>query len=138
MSENNAIVVSAELGVNGFLTKMTARRHKVLADEPVEVGGEDVGPTPKEYLCMSLASCVLITLRMYAERKKWDIGKINIEVRHFREEDESGDLIDCFEKRIAFSEELDEKRLKRLMTISDKCPVNKLLKNGAHIGSVAV
>ena len=133
MSEGNSIVVNAALGPKGYTTKMSARRHEALADEPISMGGEDIGPTPKEYLCMSLASCILITLRMYADRKDWDIGSVNIEVRHYRKENEDGDLIDYFEKHLAFSQDLDDKQIKRLLTIADKCPVSKLLAHGAEM-----
>ncbi len=133
VSEENSVVVNAEIGPKGYTTKMSARRHKALSDEPIPLGGEDIGPTPKEYMCMALASCILITLRMYAERKDWDIGSVNIEIRHYRQENDEGDLIDYFEKHLAFSQSLDDKQIKRLVAISDKCPVSKLLAHGAKM-----
>ena len=89
----------------------TARSHSWLSDEPFELNGQDEGPTPKELFLSSLASCILITLRMYAQPRNWDIGQITIELN---------------------MTELDE-RHNRLLEISDRCPVAKLLKKPIDI-----
>ncbi len=114
------------IGVNdgGFVVKMTARGHEVKADEPVEVGGTDQAAKPGELLLSSLAGCKLITMRMYAERKGWELGETTIALRYL----EKGDPV-IVEKKIRFSGDLDEAQTKRLIDISGRCPVAKMLKN---------
>lgn len=114
------------IGVNtsGFSVTMTARGHDILADEPKEIGGNDSGATPGELLLSSLAGCKLITMRMYAERKGWELGEVTILLRY----KEKGEPT-IIEKKINFSGDLDEAQVKRLIEISGRCPVAKMLKN---------
>jgi putative redox protein len=103
---------------------MTARSHSILADEPKEVGGKDSGATPGELLLSSLAGCKLITMRMYAERKGWELGDVTISLRY--KEKGAPTIV---EKQIHFSGDLDEAQVQRLVDISGRCPVAKMLKN---------
>ena len=64
----------------GYAHSLTARHHTLIADEPAAQGGSDTGPEPPELLALSLASCTAITLEMYAERKEWDLGHLEVEV----------------------------------------------------------
>lgn len=113
-------------GVNktGFAVTMKARGHEVIADEPEDVGGSNLGAKPGELLLSSLAGCKLITMRMYAERKGWDVGEITIDLRYL----EVGDPT-IVEKKIQFSGNLEADQKERLIAISGRCPVAKLLKN---------
>src|SRR6187402_2311015 len=72
--------VTATIGLDQYYTKLKAGTHTVHADEPLENGGKDLAPGPGEYLRMALASCTAITLRMYANRKGWDVEKIQVTV----------------------------------------------------------
>src|SRR5690242_5051047 len=78
MADNR--LVTATIGKNKFSTSLSNGVHMVLADEPSEAGGGNAGPTPGDFLRMSLASCTAITLRMYADRKGFDIDQIKVEV----------------------------------------------------------
>lgn len=113
-------------GVNteGFSVTLKARNHKILADEPTNLGGKDTGATPGELLLSSLAGCKLITMRMYAERKGWELGETTISLRY----KEKGEPT-VVEKKIRFSGNLDASQVKRLIDISGRCPVAKMLKN---------
>lgn len=136
MTDNNdRKIVHIHLGKEKYKTVMTAGRHELIADEPGSKGGEDLGPDPYDYLLMSLGSCTVITLRMYAERKKWPVEDIFVELRHHK--DHAEDCIDCdeesakidkIEKEIIVKGDLTEEQLNRLLDISHKCPVNRTLK----------
>ena len=66
--------------VGTYRHEIAVRGHEVAADEPADSGGDDLGPSPQELLAASLASCTAITIEMYATRKGWDIGDIEVEV----------------------------------------------------------
>ena len=66
----------------GFRHTVQVREHQVTVDEPLSSGGEDAGPDPRELLAVSLASCTAITMEMYATRKGWDIGHVEVDVEY--------------------------------------------------------
>ena len=100
------------------------RKHTLVADEPKDEGGDDSGPSPQELLAASLASCTAITMEMYAERKGWDIGPIEVDCQYAPAERGSPTR---FELVIRLPEDLDEDQTQRLMTIAAKCPVHRTL-----------
>jgi putative redox protein len=100
------------------------RDHMVAADEPREAGGDDTAPSPQELLAASLASCTAITMEMYAERKGWDIGPIEVDCQYAPAERGSPTR---FELVVRLPEDLDEEQVNRLMTIAAKCPVHRTL-----------
>jgi putative redox protein len=100
------------------------REHNVTADEPRELGGDDSGPSPQELLAASLASCTAITMEMYAERKGWDVGEINVEVEY--EPAQRGSPT-RFAMRVEMPKEVSEEQRDRLMQIAAKCPVHRAL-----------
>ncbi|MDF2114214.1 OsmC family protein [Roseiarcaceae bacterium H3SJ34-1] len=113
----------------GYAVSMTARTHALNSDEPVSAGGGDTGPAPYELILAGLASCTSITLRMYADRKGWPLGQINVDVRILR--DAHG--AEKVERHVSFSETLSEEQRARLAEISEKTPVTKTLKQGLTI-----
>ncbi len=100
------------------------RGHHLVADEPVEEGGEDQGPSPLELLAGSLASCTAITMQMYAERKGWDIGEVVVDVDY--EPAQRGSPTK-FEMVVRLPKELPQEQRERLMQIAAKCPVHRTL-----------
>ena len=100
------------------------RDHKIEADEPKELGGEDAGPSPQELLAASLAGCTAITMEMYAQRKGWDIGEVTVEVGY--EPAQRGSPT-RFTMNVNFPKELPEDQRERLMQIGAKCPVHRVL-----------
>lgn len=105
-------------------------RHKLYADEPLSYGSADLGPSPFEYLCASLGSCTAITLRMYANRKKWDVRNISVTVNHSLRKTSDGETKNVLKRVVNLDCDLDESQCARLIEIADKCPVHKLLEHG--------
>ena len=113
-----------------YRTELKARNHRLIADEPEDVGGKNLGPRPGDFLRMSLASCTAITLRMYANRKKFDVQQIEVTVSS--EEVEGKTIINS---TIEIIGNLDEQQRQRMLQISKLCPVHKALTNPIEINS---
>jgi uncharacterized OsmC-like protein/fermentation-respiration switch protein FrsA (DUF1100 family) len=127
-----------ETGQGKFQNIVATGRHRLLADEPVAVGGLDSGPNPYDYLASALGACTSMTLRLYAEHKKLPLGRISVSVRngkvateHCRDCGEAAEgrsgKIDRFEREITVEGEVDAPLRAKLLEIADKCPVHKTL-----------
>jgi putative redox protein len=103
---------------------VSVRGHRLTADEPPDMGGQDSGPSPQELLAASLASCTAITMEMYAERKGWDVGEIVVDVDY--EPAQRGSPT-RFVMEVQMPKELPEEQRDRLMQIAAKCPVHRAL-----------
>lgn len=141
-------VVVAEIGPGpsqgAFQNSVVAGRHRLFADEPTSVGGDDLGPSPYDYLAIALAACKSMTLRMYARRKGLDLGRISVEVSHGKVPvehcqdcgaavDGRSGRIDRFECTISVAGEVAPEVRQKLVEIAGKCPVHKTLHDGAAI-----
>lgn len=132
MSEDRKVFVS--MGPEGFQSTVKVGGHSLLADEPESLGGTDSGPAPYELLASGLGACTVMTLRMYANLKKWDLKGMKVAVSHRKEDSEDGkSRIDVFTREIEFQGDLDEKQHERLLIIADKCPVHKTLSSSSTI-----
>ncbi len=127
-------IVHIHIGAKNYKTSLTAGNHELTADEPESAGGQNTGPDPYDYLLMSLGSCTAITLRMYIERKKWQVDDIYVELRHSKVHaedckdcDEKSAKIDMIEEEIIVKGDLTDEQLDKLLEISHKCPVYKTL-----------
>ncbi len=134
--------VITRTGNEGYVTEIKAGRHIMLADEPESVGGSDLGPTPYDYLSSALGTCTGMTLRMYADRKKWPLEEVRIYLAHDKvhEKDceacpDSASKIDVIEREIELIGDLSQEQRKRLLEIADKCPVHKTLTGDIKINS---
>ena len=107
-----------------FRHEVEIREHELLADEPEENGGEDAGPSPQELLAASLASCTAITMEMYADRKGWAVGDLEVSVNY--EPAQRGSPTK-FEMQVRMPKELPEEQREKLMQIAAKCPVHRTL-----------
>ncbi len=127
----------AESGGGKFQQLVTAGPHRLLADEPTDVGGLGSGPTPYEFVAIGLAACTSMTLRMYADFKKVALGRISVDVGHEKahagDMGEAGGRIDVFKRRITVDGPLDEKTREKVLQIADKCPVHKTLEAVATV-----
>lgn len=124
--------VEARLNASdGFTTALKVGDHLLTGDEPLYIGGANLGPSPYEFVGAGLSACTVMTLQMYAKRKGWEID-VEIHTDHSKQKNESGDVVDVFEKQILVSGDIDEKQLERLMQIASKCPVHKTLKQGVE------
>jgi len=127
------VVGHLNLEEDNFTTTIQTTRHRLIADEPVSVGGDDLGPSPYELLNASLAACTAMTLKMYARRKKWDLKEVYVYLSHEKkhmqdlEDPETKIKIDYIAKKIKFEGDLDEKQKERLIEISHRCPVHLTL-----------
>jgi putative redox protein len=137
-------VVVSETGAGKFQNAVSAGRHHLLADEPVAVGGLDGGPNPYDYLAIALGACTSMTLRVYAEHKKLDLGRLSVRVRHGKVAAEHCEdcgkaaegrkgQIDRFERVISVEGELDPGLAEKLTEIASKCPVHRTLEAGVAI-----
>ncbi|MET0557490.1 MAG: OsmC family protein [Solirubrobacterales bacterium] len=103
--------------------------HELIVDEPPDRGGTDTGPRPTQLLAASLAGCTAITVEMYADRKGWDLGKVEAEV----EVSYDGPVPSRFEVSLRLPAELDADQRRRLLVIAEHCPVHKVLAGEATV-----
>lgn len=130
----------ARIAEQKYLTQIKTGRHHLLADEPREAGGEDIGPGPYDFLSGGLAACTAMTLRMYADRKKWPLEEVDVHVNFDGKHSE--DRENCenaepkkgkFERILELRGDLDEKQRQRLLQIANRCPVHRTLEQGVTI-----
>jgi putative redox protein len=128
------LVAHLNLKEDNFTTTIQTANHSLIADEPVSIGGDDFGPSPYDFLSAGLAACTVMTLKMYAERKKWDLQEVYAHITYSKKH--SDDLmldvdkptrIDHLSKKLTLIGDLDEKQRQRLKEIASKCPVHKTL-----------
>jgi putative redox protein len=125
--------IAQDSGHGGLQILVTAGPARFVADEPVALGGLDLGPTPHDLVAAGLAACTSQTLRLYARRKGWDLGPVEVQVTHRR--DISVQPSEIFERVIVLGGVLDEEQRQRLLEIAERCPVHKLLTGGATIST---
>src|SRR5438105_12241352 len=128
MSETPAVTVTIE-GKTGYAQSIHSGQHVWTSDEPASRGGTDTGPHPTALLLSALGACTAITLRMYAERKKWELGPIRVTVSlHHRDEERQR-----IERELSFGANLSPEQRSKLAEIAGKTPVTKLVRAGADI-----
>jgi len=129
-------VIVKERAGGKYTQDVNTPRHHFYADEPASYGSADLGPAPYELLCASLGACTSITLRMYVERKKWDVENIAVRVTH--EKLHLSDLPpkDVFKREITITGDVDEKQRARMLQIANKCPVHRTLEASSEIETV--
>ena len=111
---------------DNYRTDVVTGAFKFIVDEPARYGGCDAGPAPADYLCMALASCKAITIRMYAQRKGWNLAHIDVSV-NFVKGDTAAAVSNTFFCTISLQGELDDKQRKRILEIAKICPIERLL-----------
>jgi putative redox protein len=111
-----------------YQVESTARTHLVRSDEPAATGGDDTAQTPLELLASALAACTAITLRMYAERKGWELGEVKVDCRAF-----VAGAGYRFERVVRLGAPLADEQKTRLGEIAEKTPVTKVVKAGAPV-----
>jgi putative redox protein len=126
--------VVARTGKRGFQTEIIAGGHRLMADEPLSLGGSDTGPNPYDYLAASLGACTSMTLRMYADRKGWPLDAATVRLRHRKVHAEDCEecetrtgTVDLIEREIEIEGDLEQLQRQRLLEIADRCPVHRTL-----------
>jgi putative redox protein len=125
--------IEGSIGTQKYLCTISWRNGTLLMDEPELVGGQNIGPDPFSTFLASLAGCTLSTLRMYIDRKGWDIPEIFISLNLTQTTE--GDLVTTISRDISFSSTVSAEIKERLLVIADKCPVSKILKNQVLIST---
>lgn len=134
--------VTVKGGPKGLNQQIEASGHPLIADEPLDVGGSDTGPTPYDLLLAALGACTSMTLRLYADRKGWDLKGIEVKLRH--EKIHAKDCRDCetqdakidrIQRDIILRGNLNEEQRQRLLEIAGRCPVARTLKSEIYIES---
>ena len=118
--------VTATIGTENYKTVITSPTSEFISDMPIEEGGQNLGPKPKELLAAALAGCIAMTVKMYANRSKWLLDDVFVEVE-IDTETTPGTTI--FTKNVSFTGNLTDEQIKRLYAIAQKCPINKILQN---------
>ena len=108
----------------GYRHTVKVRSHELTVDEPRDQGGGDSGPDPQELLAASLASCTAVTMEMYAQRKGWDIGGIEVTAQYTAAE---RGCPTRFNLVLRFPDNLDDEQVEKLQVIAAKCPVHRAL-----------
>ncbi|TDE28273.1 OsmC family peroxiredoxin [Flavobacterium ranwuense] len=124
------IKIIAHTGTELYKTEIKLANHTIISDEPESSGGKDLGFEPKELLASSLAACTSITIRMYANRKGWDLTDVKVEITFDTDPAENKFKII---RNIQFFGDLDNDQKARLLNIADKCPIHKILTNPIEI-----
>jgi putative redox protein len=127
--------------IDGLKVQIHAGRHGLIADEPLDVGGEDAGPNPYDFLLSSLAACTIMTLHMYARRKGWPLEsvEVNLDTDKIYAKDcedcesDPNAKVDIIERELIIHGELEEDQIERLIQIADKCPVHRTLTSETKI-----
>lgn len=123
--------IEGQIGTQKYLCTIFWRNGKLVMDEPENVGGRDLGPDPFSTFLASLASCTLSTLRMYIDRKEWNIPEIKISLNLSQETEPA--LKTTIYRSISFTEDISEDQKERLLNIAEKCPISKLLKGNITV-----
>ena len=128
------VKVKATLGTENYYTEVIAGENKLVTDEPMDKGGKNKGFNPFEILATSLASCTAATLRMYIDRKNWDIPEINVEIEL---ENFNQTKTAQFTRIIDFGKTiLEPEQHEKLLKIANACPVHKILTNNIEVSTL--
>jgi putative redox protein len=138
-------VVVAETNRGRYIHTVRAGEHTWTVDEPESSGGQDAGPTPYDMLLCGLGACTSMTMRMYAERKGWDMGPITVRLQNSRIHAQDCDTcestngrLDHIDREITLDESLSAEQRTALLAIADKCPVHRTLTSEVSIATVLV
>lgn len=123
MSRATGIIETAH-----YAMKIEASGHKIIADEPASHGGGNAGPAPYDLLLASLAACTGITLRMYADRKNWDVKSVTVGLHYTRR-----DGIEAVDRTLHIEGELSDEQKARMADIAERTPVTLTLKRSLAI-----
>ncbi|WP_440957494.1 alpha/beta fold hydrolase [Oceanicaulis sp. LC35] len=130
---NGETAIVQETGLGGFHSWAVTGEHAFIVDEPEKVGGLNGGPAPYDMLSAALGACTTMTLRMYANHKQIELGRITTRVTHSKVKADGPS--DLFEREIEVEGLEDEALQLKLLEIANKCPVHRTLERGAHVES---
>jgi uncharacterized OsmC-like protein len=126
----------------GFRTEVDVGGHHLVVDEPVPVGGTDTGPSPYEMLLAALGACTAMTLRLYADRRKWPLERVRVALKHHKVH--AQDCVDCetkpakmdiVDRVLTLEGALSEEQRARLLEIAERCPVHQTLQSKIQVNT---
>ena len=126
--------IQGGIGHEHYVSKLSMRGHLIVSDEPQDNGGSDAGPTPTELVLSGLAACTVSTLRMYADKKGWEVDRIDVELGIQIEKTETGQIAHL-ENTIEITGNVSPEQKERMLTIARKCPIQRLLTNPMNIST---
>src|SRR5438093_8944763 len=136
MAEATQVIVSSE---NGLAQEIVSGNHRWRADEPAPFG-TDTGPSPYELLLAALGACTSMTMRLYAQRKQWDLQRVTVRLQHSRihaedcmECETKQGFLDRIDREVELSGNLDDAQKRRLLEIAEHCPVHRTLTSEINI-----
>jgi putative redox protein len=128
MKELTLARAHASIGAARYAVTITSGHHSLQADESPALGGQGVGPAPYDLLLSSLGACTSITLKMYAERKQWDLQALRVDLRYSRDGDKAR-----IDRALTIEGNLDDAQRARLADVAERTPVTLTLKSGVEI-----
>ncbi|HLO77478.1 MAG TPA: OsmC family protein [Magnetospirillum sp.] len=128
-------VMVAATGEGRLTQAVMIGRHVLRADEPVDAGGDDLGPSPHEFILAALGSCTAMTVKMVAERKGWPLTHVEVLLRRGVLPAENGGPGTLILRDIVLEGPLDEGQRRKLLEVAEKCPVHKTLTGEIRIVS---
>ena len=133
---------AVRLSGEGYTSEVITGGHHLLADEPKDVGGDNLGPGPYDLLTAALGACTAMTLRMYANRKEWDLQEVTVHLQHEKRHAEDseqapsqGVKLDFIDRNLEIEGNLTEEQRQRLLEIADRCPVHRTLESKVQINT---
>ena len=143
-TEGEKLVAHLNLLEDNFTTSIQTKNHSLIADEPEGIGN-DYGPSPYDLLNASLAACTVMTLKMYAQRKKWDLQEVFVYITNSKKhtddlgiDTENPGYLDHMSKKLKFVGNLDAKQKQRLKEIASRCPVHRTLERGVVFDTAVI
>ena len=124
------VKVNGNIKLDHYKTVLSNGRHEMIGDEPTINGGSDLGFSPSELLCSALATCTCVTLRMYADKKQWNLKEVKTNVSFTRNVEKNTTSIG---REIELHGDLTEEQRERLLAIANQCFMHKLLMNPIEI-----
>ena len=118
------------MGEANYTIDVQGGGHRIVLDEPPAREGQDRGMTPKQLISASLAGCICITLRMYADRKGWPLDAVDVDVEYGDLYDREAPKLNVF---VDVSGALNDEMIGRLKVIAEKCPIHKILHHGVDV-----
>lgn len=126
------VTINASIGNEPYLVEIKSPTgNRIIADEPVEKGGRDKGFSPKELLVSALGACTCATVRMYADRKAWNLEKVEAAIELVEETGQTK-----FIRKLQLTGNLDEEQRARLLTVANACPIHKILTHAIVVETV--
>ncbi|HSZ75466.1 MAG TPA: OsmC family protein [Rhizomicrobium sp.] len=117
------------IGLQHYAMTIDADGHCIISDEPPSNGGKNAGPSPYDLLLSSLCACTAMTLRMYADRKEWDMSRLTVELRFSRD----AEKVERIDRTLTIEGDLDDAQRERLADIAERTPVTLTLRRGLAI-----